>query len=316
MKTVSLILLTLSLSLQAFEITDDIYRPKNIGDLEIDLSKAMESLSYPDLPGVDHQKLSSGEKSYFIPLELSKSDRFKILLASGAGIIIFKNDAEIKEFAEAHNTERTKIAADIGNFFAEGIPTALLGGGPYLFGVVMKDDEIKETGIIVLETAALSLIVTNAIKYAVDRVRPLNTDDPYQFEDGKDNTSFPSGHTTNAFSLATAISMTYGKNSYFIPIFAYGAATLTAFARIHDNMHWGSDVLFGGLIGHFVTKKYIENRTSAVSNGILITPVFTQNFSGVIFEYSERPKIKFRNCEAEFPNIDERVRVCLGAAFK
>jgi PAP2 superfamily len=60
--------------------------------------------------------------------------------------------------------------------------------------------------------------------------------------------SFPSGHTTVAFALATAVAdQTHdGWSDYVL----YGAATLTALSRINDNNHWASDVLVGGVVGY------------------------------------------------------------------
>lgn len=65
--------------------------------------------------------------------------------------------------------------------------------------------------------------------------------------------SFPSGHTTVAFSLATMIAQEYPK-PIIIPILAYGFATCTALGRINGNYHWASDVLMGASIGYFTSK--------------------------------------------------------------
>ncbi|WP_105614419.1 phosphatase PAP2 family protein [Vallitalea okinawensis] len=59
--------------------------------------------------------------------------------------------------------------------------------------------------------------------------------------------SFPSGHASSSFAVATAIYLTSFKNK-----FAYLAlilAALIAFARVYFCVHFPSDVIIGSLIG-------------------------------------------------------------------
>jgi hypothetical protein len=44
----------------------------------------------------------------------------------------------------------------------------------------------------------------------------------------------------------------------------YGAATLTAMARVNDDRHWTSDVLIGGLIGH-LSARWLSRRIGPLS---------------------------------------------------
>ena len=57
--------------------------------------------------------------------------------------------------------------------------------------------------------------------------------------------SFFSGHTATAFALATVIHDEYPLAG----LGAYGLAALTGWSRMHDRMHWASDVVTGGIAG-------------------------------------------------------------------
>jgi membrane-associated phospholipid phosphatase len=61
----------------------------------------------------------------------------------------------------------------------------------------------------------------------------------------------------------------------------YGIATLTALERVHDNQHWGSDVIAGagfGLLGGFYVlgkERERENAVSEPSGRLQIQPSLT-----------------------------------------
>lgn len=66
-------------------------------------------------------------------------------------------------------------------------------------------------------------------------------------------TSFPSGHTTQAFAVATFMAKEYGHKSIWYSIGAYTVATGVGAMRVMNNRHWVSDVLVGAGIGIFST---------------------------------------------------------------
>ncbi|HTY08070.1 MAG TPA: phosphatase PAP2 family protein [Candidatus Edwardsbacteria bacterium] len=81
-------------------------------------------------------------------------------------------------------------------------------------------------------------LVAAGLKYAVDRPRP-------EGPTTRSNSSFPSGHSTAAFALATVFAHEYPTLS--IP--CYALATGVALSRIYLGRHYPSDVLAGAAIG-------------------------------------------------------------------
>ncbi|MBA4058426.1 MAG: hypothetical protein C0490_27150, partial [Marivirga sp.] len=62
-------------------------------------------------------------------------------------------------------------------------------------------------------------------------------------------TSFPSGHTAQAFAAATFMAKEYGHKSIWYSVGAYTIATGIATMRVMNNRHWVSDVFVGAGIG-------------------------------------------------------------------
>ena len=89
---------------------------------------------------------------------------------------------------------------------------------------------------------------TTALKFSVHRTRP----------DGSNALSFPSGHTSNAFALATVARHHYGAKAGAL---AYGAAGLIGASRLEKDVHHLSDVLAGAALG------YVVGRTVVRENG-------------------------------------------------
>lgn len=72
---------------------------------------------------------------------------------------------------------------------------------------------------------------------------------------GSSHQSFPSGHTANAFMLATMLHKEYGETrSRWYSILGYTAATATAIGRQLNNRHWLSDTMVGAGIGIMSTE--------------------------------------------------------------
>jgi len=106
------------------------------------------------------------------------------------------------------------------------------------------------------QAIATSSLVVSALKPLVGRHRPDWAPDS---ADGTRNTSFPSGHTTNAFVIATYAALYLhgrvfdGDSSALLQGLAYGGlvlgATMVAGERVYHERHHVSDVIVGALIG-------------------------------------------------------------------
>jgi len=109
-----------------------------------------------------------------------------------------------------------------------------LCAGIGLFG----GEKARNSAKLALAADALSAGITFGLKLAVNRDRPEGGTE-------RSNSSFPSGHATGAFALATVFSHQYPRAT--IPAFL--AATAVGLSRIYLGRHYPSDVLTGAAIG-------------------------------------------------------------------
>ncbi|MCG9729777.1 phosphatase PAP2 family protein [Shewanella sp. Isolate13] len=120
--------------------------------------------------------------------------------------------------------------SDLGDVIQIALPAGALIGSLWI------DD--TEGAWQLAKGAAATGIITHTMKFGYERLRP----------DGSESNSFPSGHTSAAFSGAAYIHHRYG-NAWGIP--AYAAATFVGASRVWANRHYVDDVLAGGSIAVF-----------------------------------------------------------------
>lgn len=140
-----------------------------------------------------------------------------------------------------------------GDFLA--FCSILLGTSAYLSG---KSRALKSAGGGILALTSAGLLV-QSLKILIGRARPfMNFGDsyfigPHLFQNGFD--SFPSGHATASFAIATFFTVCYPSLKYLLlPL-----ALLISISRVVYGHHFLTDVIVGGIIGAgiglFVAKK-------------------------------------------------------------
>lgn len=176
----------------------------------------------------------------------------------GTGILADKNEGDAASDSE-HRIDR--LASKVEPFGA-GYSFLTLAGfyaGGKLFDSP-RAQAVAEDGI----TASIIAggIISPLVKWAVGRVRPANTTDRTDFHPFGHNHSFPSGHTTEAFTVASVISAHY--DSLWLDATAYSTAALVGYARHQHQAHWPSDIAAGAILGIAVGRSVVrlndENR--------------------------------------------------------
>jgi len=138
-----------------------------------------------------------------------------------------------------------------------------LGSGPFgiaicLFlltlGITTKNKPLQKLVIIGIVAILITSIIVSLLKISVAEPRPFITlKNIHLLVIEKDPYSFPSGHTANAFALATAFGLNwkihiFKKNVRLIWLLIPVAAII-GFSRIYIGVHYPVDVLVGGIIG-------------------------------------------------------------------
>jgi membrane-associated phospholipid phosphatase len=106
----------------------------------------------------------------------------------------------------------------------------------YAVGRIKGEPRVSHMGMDLIRSVAIAELITQSLKYTVRRERP----------DGSGANSFPSGHAADTMAFATALERHFGWR-YAVP--AYVFASYVAMSRLHDNVHYLSDVTAGAAVG-------------------------------------------------------------------
>ena len=114
---------------------------------------------------------------------------------------------------------------------------------------------------------------TTLLKEVVQRERP----------NGDDQLSFPSGHASNAFTLAAVAERHYG---WKMGLPAYTLASLVAVSRLQRNKHYLSDVMAGATLGYIVGRTVVRVNGQALDAPrgahLSVSPVISRRTRAVV----------------------------------
>jgi undecaprenyl-diphosphatase len=98
---------------------------------------------------------------------------------------------------------------------------------------------------LILTDAISGWVVADGLKALIYRDRPSNLSWAI-VQDKIYHSSFPSGHTTTAFAMATMLSfLTWDSKYRLLGLLSFVVATLIGISRIYRGVHWPTDVLGG-----------------------------------------------------------------------
>jgi membrane-associated phospholipid phosphatase len=129
-----------------------------------------------------------------------------------------------------------------------------------------------------LEAYLVTAGYTELVKEVAGRTRP----------NGQDDRSFPSGHASNAFALATVAERHYG---WKVGVAAYGVAGLVGLSRLRQNAHFLSDVVGGATLGYVVGRTVVRVNTrlrSRRQTQVSASPVLARNTRAVVVRVTWR----------------------------
>lgn len=213
----------------------------------------------------------------------ARIDRDSALWAGGlaaGGLLVYSLDGQLRRgFAKNHsslNHDLASVAEKFGNGGYELGLVAAYGG----LGYALNNDYAQRTAVLSVESFAAANAAGTLVKYFAGRARPYTHQGKGIFRPFKMKTaytSFPSGHTTSAFAVASVFARR--ADSPWVGAAVYALAAGTALQRVYDDKHWASDVFAGAALGTAVGRWIASPSRSAAPSAMLL-PVYSPGYAG------------------------------------
>lgn len=188
------------------------------------------------------------------PFRFDKGDT-KWLLPSGLGMAaLLATDHNTSAWVD-RNGGLPGFSRDV-SWGGKAYVTGGVAAAFYLAGRATHNKRARETGVLAAEALIDTGIVTEVLKFSAQRLRPNSENGTGEFWDG--GSSFPSGHSSSVWSVATVIAYEY-KDHPLIKYGAFAAATAVSLSRYSGRNHFLSDIVVGSAIGFGIGRYVFRN---------------------------------------------------------
>ncbi len=156
-----------------------------------------------------------------------------------------------------------RIITDSAAPIAYSVPVFLV-----VLSFILKDRTLKIKSAFIISASVLALVIETIVKHLVNRPRPFITYPFIQNITSGSSPSFPSGHTSDAFTLAASLSFAFPKWYVILPSFCWAIAV--GYSRMDLGVHYPSDILGSIVIGilcPFICFKIKESKEKRALNG-------------------------------------------------
>jgi membrane-associated phospholipid phosphatase len=156
-------------------------------------------------------------------------------IGGGAALAVHPMDPTFNIHLESHYTLVNNVYAP-AKYFGDTPEQVAMSLGTYALGRIVGAPKASHLGMDLLRAQILGESMIEPLKFVVGRERP----------DHSNHQSFPSGHSAVTFAGATVLERHLGWKKAAL---GYLIASYVATSRLHDNVHYLSDVVFGAAVG-------------------------------------------------------------------
>ncbi|PUZ19440.1 PAP2 family protein [Chitinophaga costaii] len=135
-----------------------------------------------------------------------------------------------------------RTVSDANLYVNVGIPATLL-----VTGLIKNDADMKQNALYMATNAISTELINLLIKKLVKRPRPFITNMRLTPVYKPGSYSFPSGHTSSAFSSGVTLARAYPHWYIIVPSLVWASAV--GYSRMYLGVHYPSDVATGALLG-------------------------------------------------------------------
>ena len=176
------------------------------------------------------------------------------VMVGGLSAIMLLDQPSQKLFQSHRSGGSNRLAAGVQHFGQIEV-YGTITAGMVAAGLLSGNTELTRSGGRLAATLALAGASSALAKLALGRPRPEQRSEADVYVPFSGREAMPSGHTTIAFALATALSDDINRS--WATVGLYTLATGVGWSRINDNRHWLSDVAAGAALG--ITSAKIMN---------------------------------------------------------
>jgi membrane-associated phospholipid phosphatase len=202
-----------------------------------------------NLVGMPKRLLRDQEAIWTSPLRLKPKDAIWLVpFGTATGLLISSDQHTMTQSIHINASDQSK-ANTLSNGALVGIGAIPATG--YLWSLFNHSPQAHETGLLAGEALINSLAVNEVLKVALRRERPPINNAAGDFFSSKWNDgSFPSNHSTMAWSMAAVVSSEYP--GWLTKTAVYGLASTVSVSRVLSEQHFPSDVLVGSVAGWLI----------------------------------------------------------------
>jgi membrane-associated phospholipid phosphatase len=188
--------------------------------------------------------LQDQKEIYTLPLQ-RKNLKWTALFLAGTGGLIAA-DRHISGGISPDHADISRAISDAGLYSLIGT-VGVIG----LSGWKSGDARARETAVLGGEASANAAVVLLLTQLITGRQRPLEGNGNGDFlKNNSPGSSFPSGHSTFSWTLASVVAHEYPKP--WVSALAYGTATTVSITRVTGLKHFSADVAVGAVFGYFI----------------------------------------------------------------
>jgi membrane-associated phospholipid phosphatase len=178
-----------------------------------------------------------------------------IILGGLSAVVLLDEPAE--RFLQRHRSGGLDDLSRMVRHFGQAEVYGTITLGLVAAGLASHNDDLTRAGGRLAATLALAGATSTLTKFAFGRPRPSESTDADVFAPFSGEDAMPSGHSTIAFALATALADDIHKT--WASVGLYTLATGVAWSRLNDDRHWLSDVAAGAVVG-ITSAKLVNGR--------------------------------------------------------